>query len=75
MLTKESNDLITRVGSDQPLGRFFRRYWIPAALSEEVADPGGKPARVGLLGEKLVVFRDPDGVVGLVKEFCPHRGA
>jgi phthalate 4,5-dioxygenase len=75
MLTKESNALITRVGADTPLGRFFRRYWIPAALSEEVAKPGGTPARVGLLGEKLVAFRDPAGVVGLVKEFCPHRGA
>jgi phthalate 4,5-dioxygenase len=75
MLTKESNALITRVGADTPLGRFFRRYWIPAALSEEVAKPGGTPVRVDLLGEKLVAFRDPAGVVGLVKEFCPHRGA
>lgn len=75
MLTKESNTLITHVDADMPLGRFFRRYWIPAALSEEVAEPGGAPARVKLLGEKLVAFRDPEGVVGLMKEFCPHRGA
>lgn len=75
MLTKESNILMTHVGPDMPLGRFFRRYWIPAALSEEIAAPGGAPVRVGLLGEKLVAFRDPSGIPGLMKEYCPHRGA
>ena len=75
MLSTEDNNLLTQVGPDVPLGRFFRRYWIPAALSEEIAEPGGAPVRVGILGEKLVAFRDPAGVVGLIKEFCPHRGA
>jgi phthalate 4,5-dioxygenase len=75
MLSKEENTLITHVDADMPLGRFLRRYWIPAALSEEIAEPGGAPVRVGLLGERLVAFRGPTGVVGLVKEFCPHRGA
>ena len=73
MLTIEDNDRLTQVGPDKPLGRFFRRYWIPAAKLEEVAEPGGAPVRVGLLGEKLVAFRDPKGKAGLVHEFCPHR--
>jgi len=63
MLSTEDNNLLTQVGPDVPLGRFFRRYWIPAALSEEIAEPGGAPVRVGILGEKLVAFRDPAGVV------------
>ena len=75
MLTKEDNDRMTQVGPDKPLGRFFRRYWIPAAKLEEIAEPGGAPVRVGLLGEKLVAFRDPKGKAGLMHEFCPHRRA
>ena len=31
--------------------------------------------RVKLLGEDLVAFRDTNGVVGLIGERCPHRGA
>ena len=75
MLTSEDNKRLTQVGPDTPLGRFFRRYWIPAAVLEEISQPGGSPVRVGLLGEKLVAFRDPDGKPGLMKEHCPHRGA
>lgn len=75
MLSRQDNEALTRVGPDQPLGRLLRRYWIPAAMSEEIAVPGGSPVRVGLLGEKLVAYRDPQGRVGLVQEFCPHRGA
>jgi phthalate 4,5-dioxygenase oxygenase subunit len=75
MLTHEDNKLLTEVGPDKPLGRFFRRYWIPAAVTAEISAPGGAPVRVGLLGERLVAFRDPTGKPGLMKEHCPHRGA
>jgi phthalate 4,5-dioxygenase len=75
MLTREDNERLTRVGPETPLGRLFRRYWMPAAMLEEIATPGGKPVRVGLLGERLVAFRSPDGQPGLMKEHCPHRGA
>jgi phthalate 4,5-dioxygenase oxygenase subunit len=40
-----------------------------------VPERDGAPIRVSLLGEKLVAFRDSDGRVGLVDEFCPHRRA
>lgn len=75
MLNHQENEILTRVGPGTPLGRFLRRYWIPAALCEEIVDPGGAPVRVGLLGERLVAFRDPEGRPGLIQEFCPHRGA
>jgi len=57
------------------MGNLLRRYWIPACLSAEIAEPDGPPARVRLLGEDLVAFRDTEGRIGLIEESCPHRGA
>jgi phthalate 4,5-dioxygenase len=73
MLSREDNELITRVGPGTPMGNTMRRYWIPACLSTEVAEPDCAPVRVKLMGEDLVAFRDSDGRIGLVEEFCPHR--
>lgn len=74
MLSREENELLTRVGPDTAMGRLMRRYWVPAVLSSEL-EAGGDPKRVRLLGEDLVAFRDTEGRVGLVDEACPHRGA
>jgi phthalate 4,5-dioxygenase oxygenase subunit len=73
MLSHEENELLTRVERDAPMGRMMRRYWLPAALSEEVAERDGTPERVRLLGEDLVLFRDSDGRLGLIEAACPHR--
>lgn len=75
MLTAEENDILTRVEGDAPMGRLMRRHWVPAALSEQLAEKDGKPVRLKVLGEKLVAFRDSDGRVGVLGEFCPHRKA
>src|SRR5215204_4796851 len=75
MLSKQINERITQTGPRTALGEAFRRYWMPALLSEEVPEPDSPPVRIGLLGEKLVAFRDSDGKVALVAENCPHRGA
>jgi phenylpropionate dioxygenase-like ring-hydroxylating dioxygenase large terminal subunit len=75
VLSKEDNEILTRVGPGTPMGNLLRRYWTPACLSSEVDEPDGSPARVRLLGEDLVAFRDSGGQVGLIEEFCPHRGA
>ena len=64
MLSKEDNELLTRTGPGTPMGDFFRRFWIPALLSEELAAPDCPPVRVTLMGEKLVAFRDSAGRVG-----------
>jgi phenylpropionate dioxygenase-like ring-hydroxylating dioxygenase large terminal subunit len=74
MLPREENELLTRVGAATPMGRTMRRYWIPALLSREIA-PDGPPVRVRLLGEDLVAFRDTNGHIGLLDEYCPHRRA
>ena len=75
MMTAEENDLLCRVEGDAPMGQIMRRHWMPACLSEEVAEPDGKPLKVRLLGEDLVVFRDSDGKLGVLDEYCPHRRA
>jgi phthalate 4,5-dioxygenase oxygenase subunit len=75
VLSAEDNEILTRVGPGTPMGNLLRRYWIPACLSSEIGQPDGPPARVRLLGEDLVAFRDTRGAVGLIEERCPHRGA
>jgi phenylpropionate dioxygenase-like ring-hydroxylating dioxygenase large terminal subunit len=44
-------------------------------MSSEIPEPDGEPVKVRLLGESLVAYRATDGTVGLVDEYCPHRGA
>jgi len=75
MLSKEDNELLTRVGPGTRMGAVFRRYWLPALLTSELPQPDGAPVRVRLLGEDLIAFRDTTGAVGLVQGFCPHRRA
>ncbi len=73
MLTAEQNRLLTETEPGTPGGELLRRYWQPAALSEELA-AGGAPLPVRLLGEDLVLFRDEDGLPGLLGRHCVHRG-
>jgi hypothetical protein len=49
MTLREQNDFLTQTGPGTPMGDLFRRYWIPALLSEEVGEPDGPPVRVKLL--------------------------
>src|SRR5579862_2261355 len=74
MLTPEQNDLLTRTERGTPGGELLRRYWQPAALSEELPIAGA-PIPVRLLGEDLVLFRDQHGQPGLLGLHCAHRGA
>jgi phthalate 4,5-dioxygenase len=75
MLSREENEILTRVEGDAPMGRLMRAHWIPACLSEEVSARDGPPVRVRLLGEDLVAFRASDGRLGVLDEHCPHRRA
>src|SRR5246500_3552602 len=74
MLSREENELLTRVSAGTPMGELMRRYWLPALLSEEIPIPDCPPVRVRLLGEDLVAFRDTQGRIGLLDEHCSHRG-
>lgn len=75
MLTDKENQLLCRVEGSAPMGEYMRRYWVPALLLEQVEEPGGKPVRVRLFGEDLVAFRNTDGRIGVIGEFCAHRKA
>jgi len=55
------------------MGETMRRYWIPAFLVREIPEPDSPPVRVRLLGEDLVAFRDSNGRIELLGEYCPHR--
>ena len=68
MLPREENELITRVTPGTPMGNAMRRYWIPALLAREIAEPDCPPVRVRLLGEDLIAFRDTEGRIGLLDE-------
>src|SRR5688572_26393170 len=74
MTTHAQNDFLTQTGPGTPLGNLLRRYWIPALLSAEVPEPDCPPVRVKLLSERLLAFRDTQGRVGVIDEFCAHRG-
>jgi phenylpropionate dioxygenase-like ring-hydroxylating dioxygenase large terminal subunit len=72
MLTKEQNKLLVETDAGTPGGEMMRRYWQPAALSEELKHDA--PLAVRLLGEDLVMFRNAAGEPQLIDRRCPHRG-
>jgi phthalate 4,5-dioxygenase len=74
MVTHEQNALLTETGPGTAMGELFRRYWIPALLADELPAPDCPPVRVRLLSERLIAFRDTQGRLGLMDEFCAHRG-
>jgi len=75
MLSREDNALLTQVGPGTPMGTLLRRFWLPALLEREVAEPDGPPVRLRLLGEDLVAFKDTNGRIGILDAYCPHRMA
>ena len=75
MLTAKDNALLTQVGAGTPMGDLIREFWIPAVQSIELPEPDCPPVRIKLLGEELVAFRDTNGDVGLLDNYCPHRRA
>jgi nitrite reductase/ring-hydroxylating ferredoxin subunit len=73
-MIQEQNDLLTRISPGTAGGQLLRRYWQPVALAEELSGP--RPVKaVRVLSQDLVLFRGPDGRLGLLDRDCPHRGA
>src|SRR6478672_7594886 len=73
MLSKEQNELLTRIGPGAPMGQLLRQFWVPALRAASL-EADGAPARVRLFGENFVAFRASDGQLGFLDEGCPHRG-
>jgi phenylpropionate dioxygenase-like ring-hydroxylating dioxygenase large terminal subunit len=74
MLTIDQNERITRTGPETALGKGIRRYWFPVMVADELPKAGGDPVRVTVLNEDFVVFRTGDGTLGMLDEYCRHRG-
>ena len=74
-MDNEQAEILVRTAAGTAMGQLLRRYWVPALLCAELAQPDGPQVRVQLLGERLIAFRNTAGEVGLVEEFCAHRGA
>jgi 5,5'-dehydrodivanillate O-demethylase len=53
------------------MGELWRRYWLPVAASGEMEKEPIKAVQV--LGEKLVLYKDRSGTLGLIQEACAHR--
>lgn len=73
-MDQTTSDLLTQTNAGTPMGDLMRRYWVPILGSDEIKEPDGAPVRVKILGEKLLAFRDSEGVAALISEFCTHRG-
>ncbi|MDB5080024.1 MAG: hypothetical protein JWP00_1948 [Chloroflexi bacterium] len=73
MLSKEQNELLTKVGPGTPMGAALRQFWAPAIRSANL-EVDCAPTRVRLFGQDFVAFRDSNGRVGFLDEGCPHRG-
>jgi len=69
-MDKVENEVLTRVGPGTPMGGLLRRYWWPVWFTEQVTN---KPVPVRLLGEDLILFRNPAGMLGLIERYCAHR--
>src|ERR1700716_1068521 len=75
MLRAEDNKFLTESGAGTAMGELLRRFWLPVLLSEELPEADGVPKKIVVMGEELLAFRDSRGVVGVIDQYCPHRGA
>ena len=75
MLRAEDNRFLTKSGAGTGMGELLRRFWMPVLLSEELPEADGEPKKIVVMGEELLAFRDTRGVVGVIDQYCPHRGA
>ena len=75
MLRAEDNKFLTESGAGTGMGELLRRFWMPVLLSAELPEADGTPKKIVVMGEELLAFRDTRGVVGVIDQYCPHRGA
>ena len=73
-MNHDQNMLLARTGAGTPMGELFRRYWMPILHDWELPENDCPPVRVKILSERLLAFRDSEGKLGLIDEFCAHRG-
>ncbi len=57
---------------DAVLAEGLKDLWYPICPSDFVAE---KPVSLRRLGRKIVIWREPSGVLHALDDRCPHRGA
>lgn len=70
---RERSERLKQIAPDTAMGNYLRSFWYPIGAVTVLDEWPIKKVR--LLGEDLALFRDDDGVYGLVSDTCPHRGA
>lgn len=66
-------EVMTRTGADFVAGRYLRRFWHPALLSEQLSVGRAMPAQI--LSEAFTLYRGEGGTAYAVANRCAHRGA
>ena len=74
MTTKEQNDFLTQTGPGTPMGNCFGAIGFRSCTATSWAARTAIRCGSSLLSERLLAFRDTEGRVGLIDEFCAHRG-
>jgi phenylpropionate dioxygenase-like ring-hydroxylating dioxygenase large terminal subunit len=73
MLTETKSRLLCDVSPGTPMGKAFRRFWLPVMRSERL-EAGGFAVKFTVLCEDFVAFKARNGEVAVFDEKCPHRG-
>ena len=73
-LLPEQNRLLFQTDPGTPGGTLLRRYWQPVSVVSELP-LDGDPKPIKVMGEDLVLYKNPLGQFGLVGRRCPHRRA
>lgn len=71
-ISKKSSRDDTNNRAEELVKNGIRNRWYCIAASREVT---AEPIGLTRLGEKLVLWRDGDGLVHVLEDRCPHRGA
>ena len=71
----DQSETFNHTGPGTEMGELLRRFWVPVLLADELPGPWCPPVRTKLLGEELVAYRDTDGRIAFLQEYCAHRRA
>jgi phthalate 4,5-dioxygenase len=74
VLSREENELLTRVGPRTAMGNVLRCFWLPGALASELPQAEGESRTVRVLGENVTVRRDANGDVKATTYSVKERG-
>ena len=66
-------DVEPRARIEDRVNQGLRGQWYPVAKSVQIKST--RPYGTTLLDERIVLWRDTDGQVKCIEDYCPHRGA